>query len=279
MNTLADELARLRDFVQEHPQLVILTGAGISAGSGIPTYRDGEGRWLYSEPIQHRDYIREPATRQRYWTRSFYGWPAIRDAQPNAGHRALALLQRQGHIDLLVTQNVDRLHQRAGSSEVIDLHGRLDQVCCLQCERYAPREWMQARLIHYNPGLHELTRAVLQRPDGDRATPDAYAHNPRVPACEHCGGVLIPDVVFFGGTVPRARVNLTLEAITRADALLVIGSSLQVYSGFRFCRAAHAQGKPLVLLNPGRTRADDLATLKFTSPCDALLMALANNPV
>ncbi|PLW82173.1 NAD-dependent protein deacetylase [Kineobactrum sediminis] len=279
MTTLADELTQFRDFVRQHPRLVILTGAGISAGSGIPTYRDAEGRWLYSEPIQHRDYIQKPETRQRYWTRSFYGWPAIRDAQPNAGHRALALLQRQGHVDLLVTQNVDRLHQRAGSSEVIDLHGRLDRVRCLTCARCVPREWMQAQLSQHNPGLNSLVQAVLQRPDGDMATPDAHAHNTRVPACEHCGGVLIPDVVFFGGTVPRTRVDLTLEAIARADALLVIGSSLQVYSGFRFCRAAHAQGKPLVLFNPGHTRADDLATLKFASPCDTLLSGLGNNSV
>lgn len=274
MNIIAGELEQLQQSLRAHPRLVVLTGAGISAGSGIPTYRDQAGRWLYSSPIQHPAFIADPATRQRYWTRSFHGWPAIRDASPNAAHRALAVLERYGHVELLITQNVDRLHQRAGSGVVIDLHGRLDRVRCLVCDDYSARELMQVRLLRANPALGSPAIGPGSRPDGDMALPDARAQDIRVPPCERCGGTLMPDVVFYGGSVPRARVQRCMDAIARADALLVIGSSLQVYSGFRFCRAAGAAGKPLLLLNPGLTRADGIASLKLSSPCEPLLEAL-----
>lgn len=276
MNNVSHELQQLLQLLHDRPRLVVLTGAGISASSGIPTYRDARGQWLYSTPIQHRDFLLDPATRQRYWTRSWLGWPGVRDASPNPAHQALARLERAGAVELLVTQNVDRLHQRAGSGAVVDLHGRLDRVRCLSCGSYSPREEMQRRLLQINPHLAALAVDAGSRPDGDMSLPDAMARDTAVPACLACTGTLIPDVVFFGGTVPKERVARVTAAVAAADALLVVGSSLQVYSGFRFCRAAHAAGKPLVLLNPGITRADAIASLKLATPCEPLLEALAD---
>ena len=279
MNNISHELQQLLTLLHERPRLVVLTGAGISASSGIPTYRDAQGQWLYSSPIQHREFLQDPATRQRYWTRSSFGWPGMRDASPNAAHRALATLEKSGAVELLVTQNVDRLHQRAGSSAVVDLHGRLDRVRCLSCGRYSPREEMQQRLLQSNPPLALMVVEQSSRPDGDMSLPDELAQNTSVPACLVCAGILMPDVVFFGGTVPKERVERVNTAIAAADALLVVGSSLQVYSGFRFCRAAHAAGKPVVLLNPGITRADAIASLKLATPCEPLLEALADTVI
>lgn len=276
MNNVMPELQQLLTLLQGRSRLVVLTGAGISASSGIPTYRDGAGQWLYSAPIQHREFLQDPAIRQRYWTRSWLGWPGVSDATPNAAHRALARLERAGAIELLVTQNVDRLHQRAGSNAVVDLHGRLDRVRCLDCGQYSPRDDMQQRLLQANPHLSELVADADSRPDGDMSLPDGQAWHTVVPHCVACAGTLIPDVVFFGGTVPKARVERVNTAIGSADALLAIGTSLQVYSGFRFCRAAHVAGKPLILLNPGITRADSIASLKLSTPCEPLLDALAN---
>lgn len=280
MNNVSHELQQLLQLLQllhDRPRLVVLTGAGISASSGIPTYRDADGQWLYSTPIQHRDFLLDPATRQRYWTRSWLGWPGVRDASPNPAHQALARLERAGAIELLVTQNVDRLHQRAGSGAVVDLHGRLDRVRCLSCGSHSPREEMQRRLLQSNPHLSALAVDAGSRPDGDMSLPDAMARDTAVPTCLACAGTLIPDVVFFGGTVPKERVARVTAAVAAADALLVVGSSLQVYSGFRFCRAAHAAGKPLVLLNPGVTRADAIASLKLATPCEPLLSRLADH--
>ncbi len=275
MNNLATELQQLLDLLSGRARLAVLTGAGISASSGIPTYRDAGGQWLYSTPIQHREFLQDPAIRQRYWTRSWFGWPGVRDARPNAAHRALARLEDAGAIELLVTQNVDRLHQRAGSTAVVDLHGRLDRVQCLDCKKYSTREAMQMRLGRVNPHLAKPAPVAEPRPDGDMTLPDRLARQTVVPDCLECGGTLIPDVVFFGGTVPKDRVTRATQAIEAADALLVVGSSLQVYSGFRFCRAVHAAGKPLVLINPGVTRADSIANLKLATPCEPLLDALA----
>jgi NAD-dependent SIR2 family protein deacetylase len=276
MNKVTPELQQLLALLRECPRLVVLTGAGISASSGIPTYRNADGQWLYSTPIQHRDFLHDPTTRKRYWTRSWLGWPGVRDARPNVAHQALARLERAGVIELLVTQNVDRLHQRAGSTAVVDLHGRLDQVRCLGCGACSPREEMQLRLLQSNPHLPSVAAGAGSRPDGDMSLPDQEARHTVVPDCLACAGILIPDVVFFGGTIPRARVAGVTSAIDSADALLVVGSSLQVYSGYRFCRMTHASGKPLVLLNPGISRADPIASLKLATPCEPLLAMLAD---
>lgn len=259
-------------FVCENPRLVVLTGAGISEGSGIPTYRDGNGTWLRNDPITHQDFTGCGRKRQRYWGRSLIGWPGVRDALPNAAHQSLAALEREGHVELLITQNVDRLHQRAGSGAVVDLHGRLDRVICLHCQSFSHREVMQQRLEISNPHLSGLSADV--RPDGDADLSGEQVESVIVPECEDCQGTLMPDVVFFGGSVPRDRVALCTEAMARADALLVIGSSLRVFSGYRFCRAAAEAGKPVAIINPGITRGDPLATLKLSHPVEALLPSL-----
>ncbi|TXS93022.1 NAD-dependent protein deacetylase [Parahaliea maris] len=262
----ARELAR---FMRRHPRIVVLTGAGISKGSGIPTYRDEKGTWLHSQPITHQAYLGDEHARRRYWSRSLQGWPAIRDARPNAAHLSLSALQRQGRVGLIVTQNVDRLHQRAGSRNVIDLHGRVDRVICTGCGEYLPREALQQRFARL--GFHPLANGAAARPDGDADLPESSVLVPPIPHCEGCNGLLMPDVVFFGGAIPRARVETVYAAIDEADALLVIGSSLQVYSGFRFCKHAAHTGKPIALLNPGTSRADPLATLRLPLDCAAVL--------
>ncbi|MEP5568114.1 MAG: NAD-dependent protein deacetylase [Halioglobus sp.] len=262
----------LKHFLHRHPKLVVLSGAGISAASGIPTYRDESGRWQHSKPIQHNDFLASAATRRRYWARSMNGWPVISNAIPNAAHHALAQLERNDHLELLITQNVDRLHQKAGSRRVIDLHGRLDRVRCLQCQDISERTDMQRRLTALNPDqVHSEGSA---RPDGDSELPDTGLESFKIPDCDQCGGRLMPDVVFFGANIPRARTESCIAALERADALLVIGSSLQVYSGFRFCKQAKASGKAIAILNPGATRADDLASLKINEPAECLLPGL-----
>lgn len=272
MQTTSRAVDALSTFLERHPKLVVLTGAGISAPAGIPTYRDREGVWQHSEPIKHQEFVLEKSMRQRYWARSMHGWPVIRDARPAAGHRALAQLERSGRVALLVTQNVDRLHQRAGSGAVIDLHGRLDRVRCLDCQAYFPRELIQQQLESDNEHLGPASVEV--RPDGDAQLSRSYVQRLSTPSCRGCGGTLMPDVVFFGGTVPRPRVDNCMEAIESSDALLVIGSSLQVYSGFRFCRRATALNKPVAIINDGVTRADAMAQLKIAQDCGPLLQRL-----
>lgn len=273
MNVLHTNIAQLRRFLADHPRLVVLSGAGISIASGIPAYRDREGVWRHSTPITHQEFIADPDSRARYWARSMLGWPMVRDARPNAAHLALAQLEQCGHIRLLITQNVDRLHQRAGSVAVVDLHGRVDQVRCIQCDVSVTREHIQRRLLRDNPGHARDTGQM--RPDGDAEVDAERVATLSPPGCGVCGGTLIPDVVFFGGTVPRERVRRCTDALARSDALLVVGSSLQVFSGFRFCRIARELGKPLAIINPGSTRADDLAELKLEADCGPLLSALA----
>ena len=254
------------------PRLFILTGAGCSTDSGIPDYRDAEGGWKRAQPVQYRAFMEEPATRKRYWARSLVGWSRFRRAQPNNAHRALAVLERQGGVGLLVTQNVDRLHQAAGSSNVVDLHGRLDLVRCMGCERRLPREELQQELLARNPEVADLDARVA--PDGDADLDGLDFSAFQVPDCPSCGGVLKPDVVFYGESVPRDRVELAMQAVREADAMLVVGSSLMVYSGYRFAREAAAVGKPIATVNLGRTRADDLVSLKVAEPCSTALAFL-----
>ena len=274
MTDLNYDTEQLTRFLEANPRVVVLSGAGISASSGIPTYRDGAGVWQHNKPITHQEFLQDAVRRQRYWARSMAGWPAIRDARPGAGHRALSELERAGNISLLITQNVDRLHQRAGSQQVIDLHGRLDRVSCLDCGTFYDRESIQHLLLRDNNS--PLYRVTSARPDGDADLPDDYVDSFTPPSCKNCCGLLMPDVVFFGGTVPKPRVASCIDAIEQSDALLAIGSSLQVYSGFRFCRQIIAAGKPLAIINPGSTRADDLATLKIRQDCGPLLQRVAN---
>lgn len=272
MSDILNDLQSLRHFMADNPRLTVLTGAGISLAGGIPTYRDESGTWRHSEPVKHREFLQEPARRQRYWARSMRGWPPVRDALPTRAHAALAALEQDSRLELLITQNVDRLHQRAGSRQVIDLHGRLDRVCCLDCGSRHCRNAVQQQLEQANgdPG-----RALAPRPDGDADLPEELERQFVVPACPDCAGTLMPDVVFFGGTVPGERVQACMAALERSDALLVVGSSLQVFSGFRFCRRASELGKPIAIINPGTTRADALATLKLKSDCQQLLAGVS----
>jgi NAD-dependent SIR2 family protein deacetylase len=271
VNTLQQNSQALAAFLVEHPRLVVLTGAGISAASGIPTYRDRAGTWLHRDPIQEQAFLSEANTRRRYWARSWHGWPLIRDAKPNPAHTALARLEALGYVDLLITQNVDGLHQQAGSRNVIDLHGRVDRVRCLSCGTHHSRESVQTLLARDN--IFPAAPDSSARPDGDMEVPENWAPQLALPECHHCRGELMPDVVFFGGSVPTDTVTRCLAALEQADALLAVGSSLVVFSGFRFCRHIHRLGKPVAIINPGNTRADDLAHIKLESDAGPLLAA------
>jgi NAD-dependent SIR2 family protein deacetylase len=264
-------MSALRDFLDDHPRLAVLTGAGVSTGSGIPDYRDERGDWKRARPVEFQPFMTRPEVRQRYWARSTVGWPIISEAQPNEAHRALARLEERGHVSLLITQNVDGLHERAGSRNVIDLHGNLQRVRCMQCGHVLARTEMQRRLLARNPAWAEVQARVA--PDGDVDIERDHGDFV-VPACELCGGVLKPDVVFFGESVPRERVTRAFDGVARADALLVVGSSLMVFSGYRFAEAASAAGKPIAAVNLGRTRADHLLALKISEPCEVVLSAV-----
>jgi NAD-dependent SIR2 family protein deacetylase len=262
--------ARLRTFLDEHRRVVVLTGAGCSTSSGIPAYRDADGQWAHRRPMSFADFSGSDSARRRYWAGSMSGWPRVRDARPNPAHAALARLQAKGRVSRVVTQNVDGLHQKAGTRGVVDLHGRLDVVECLSCGAQVAREDVQALLVLWNPGHGGAEGA---RPDGD-----THVQRPlegfRVPDCRECGGVLKPAVVFFGENVPRARVGDAMRAVAEADALLVVGSSLMVYSGYRFVAAARSLGRKVAALNMGRTRADGELDLKIEDDCAEVLSAV-----
>lgn len=262
----------LSAFIDRHRRLFVLTGAGCSTGSGIPDYRDADGNWKRPQPVTYQAFTTRDDTRRRYWARSLIGWRSFGAARPNRTHRALARLEALGRSELLLTQNVDRLHQAAGSVDVIDLHGRLDVVRCLLCGHRVARHPFQEALLSLNPDWADLDAA--DAPDGDADLEGRDFAGFAVPSCPACGGLLKPDVVFFGETVPRERVDAAFAALGRADALLVVGSSLMVYSGFRFVQAAARAGKPVAAVNLGRTRADSLLTLKVERPCDEALAFL-----
>ena len=241
----------------------MLTGAGCSTDSGIPDYRDAEGDWKRRAPIMFQAFVGSDFARKRYWARSLAGFRRIRVARPNEAHHALASLERLGRVAQLVTQNVDGLHQAAGSENVIDLHGRIDTVRCLSCERRSSREELQLELERRNPNFASLE--AVEAPDGDADLEDVAFETFDVPACDGCGGLLKPDVVFFGENVPAERVQRAMAAIEHSDAMLVVGSSLMVYSGYRFVTAAAEAGKPIAAINLGRTRGDDLLSRSRTA--------------
>jgi NAD-dependent SIR2 family protein deacetylase len=252
---------------------VVLTGAGLSTESGIPDYR-GKGRvGPVRSPIQHRAFLDDPMMRARYWARSAVGWPRFSSAQPNAGHHALAALERAGRIAGILTQNVDRLHHAAGSENVIELHGALATTRCLACNATEPRVALQERLRAANPSLVEATTLA---PDGDADLAPEAIKGFVVPECLACGsGPLKPDVVFFGDNVPRERVDRAFAMLDASDALLVIGTSLAVFSGFRFVRRAHEQNMPIAIVNDGETRGDPYATLRIEARTGEVLSLLA----
>jgi len=268
----SDDIA-LAQFVEKHSNLFVLTGAGCSTASGLGDYRDTKGQWKRRQPITGQVFINNESARKRYWARSSVGWPEFSQATPGAAHHALRTMQQAGNINQLVTQNVDQLHQKAGHEKVVDLHGILATVSCIDCLQTISRDQFQTQLLLANPWLSCLSAA--HAPDGDADLELSNLNSMHVPACEHCGSLLKPDVVFFGENVPRDTVQFSMQALQNADALLVVGSSLMVYSGFRFCRDAQKRGQAIVIVNNGVTRADDLAVLKIQGDCGARMQSLA----
>ncbi|HEY4316817.1 MAG TPA: NAD-dependent protein deacetylase [Herbaspirillum sp.] len=270
---LQHDLEALAAFVERHPRLLVLTGAGISTASGIPDYRDRHGVRRGAAPVEGPAFRNLEAVRKRYWARSMLGYPSLSNSAPNDGHRAIAALEAAGRRMTVLTQNVDGLHQRAGSTGVIELHGNIHGVVCLACATHFSRAAIQVMLEAANPAMLDIVATPL--PDGDaRFEPDALAAF-EPPCCPECRGMLQPDVVFFGDGVPRERAAAAERALEAADAVLVVGSSLVVFSGYRFCRMAAAAGKPVAAINRGITRADHLLAFKSESAAETILPALA----
>ncbi len=267
-----EAVAALVATVRTSQRLLVLTGAGVSTASGIPDYRDERGEWKRSAPMQFADFVGNDASRRRYWARSMIGWPRVQLAKPNPAHDSLARLEQQGHIAQLVTQNVDGLHQRAGSQNVIDMHGRLDEVICLDCGYTEPRDDYQARLHSLNPDWRELEAGIA--PDGDADLEGADFARFLPAPCPVCGGVIKPRVVFYGESIPGEVSRASNAALADADALLVVGSSLMVFSGFRFARSMAERGQPVAAINRGKTRADELIDLKIDADIGSTLQAL-----
>lgn len=260
---------QLAGFLAQNASIAVVSGAGVSTSSGIPDYRDQDGNWKHARPIEFGEFVRDPDSRKRYWARSFIGWQRFSKARPNTAHFALASLESMGKIDTVITQNVDRLHSAAGSRQVIDLHGDLGQVVCLGCKTTTSRREFQRALEDANMDWH--AEVFRYKPDGDAELAEDNHADFRIPGCLVCDGVVKPDVVMFGENVPKARVSHALSAVDRSDALLVVGSSLMLYSGFRFVRQAADQKKPIAIVNQGRTRADEMATIKVEADCGDVL--------
>jgi NAD-dependent SIR2 family protein deacetylase len=253
--------------------VALLSGAGVSTDSGIPDYRGPSGALRRHAPMQYAAFVNDPVARHRYWARSYLGWRSIATARPNSGHRAVGALQAMGRLCGVITQNVDGLHQAGGAIDVIELHGGLDRVVCLDCGVRESRFAIDARLRAANPTFDAHVATV--NPDGDVDLDDAELGGFRMVACCACGGDKVkPDVVFFGENVPKDRVASCFELVESASALLVVGSSLTVMSGFRFARRAAALGIPVAIVNQGATRADELAAIKIDAPLGQVLPAL-----
>ncbi|MDO8040736.1 NAD-dependent protein deacetylase [Janthinobacterium sp. SUN137] len=274
LRSASDDLAldQLAQFLRRHPDVLLLTGAGISTASGIPDYRDTQGVRRGNAPVQGPDFRRQEAVRRRYWARSMVGWPTLARAVPNPGHLAIAQLARRRRIGGLVTQNVDGLHQQAGSTAVTELHGSIHGVVCLDCRARHTRRLIQDQLEHDNPQL--LGATATPAPDGDALLEPSQLATFHLPVCPRCGGTLQPDVVFFGDGVPAACAAEAESKMHEAGALLVVGSSVMVYSSFRLCRMAAETGKPVAAINLGKTRADHLLAFKTEAPAQDILPAL-----
>lgn len=268
----------LTHFLARAERLVVLTGAGCSTESGIPDYRSPSGAWSRHKPILHASFVRSESVRRHYWARSFRGWPRFDAARPNAAHVALAELEAMGRVHHLITQNVDDLHRDAGSRRVVQLHGRNRVVVCLGCGAEFSRAAIQERLRETN--AEWLAAAPWERlrgdeadfaPDGDAEVAHGDVEGFRIPDCERCGGVLKPHVVFFGESVPQEKVAFAMARVEEADAMLVAGTSLTVWSGFRFVRRAAELAIPVAIVNIGQTRGDVLAGLKIEARCGEIL--------
>ncbi|MFC7840366.1 NAD-dependent protein deacetylase [Streptomyces sp. NPDC057382] len=254
--------------------VLVLSGAGISTESGIPDYRGEGGSLSRHTPMTYQDFTADARARRRYWARSHLGWRTFGRARPNAGHRAVAAFERHGLLSGVITQNVDGLHQAAGSADVVELHGTLDRVVCLSCGAFSPRRELARRLEEANPGFEPVAAGI--NPDGDADLTDDQVGDFRVVPCAVCGGVLKPDVVFFGESVPPRRVEHCRELVRGATSLLVLGSSLTVMSGLRFVRQAAQAGTPVLIVNRDRTRGDQHAVTRVALPLGATLTTVAD---
>ncbi|MFD9964183.1 NAD-dependent protein deacetylase [Amycolatopsis sp. NPDC058986] len=253
--------------------VLVLSGAGLSTESGIPDYRGVAGSLRKHTPMTYGEFVGSVEGRRRYWARSHLGWRTIVRARPNSGHHAVARLRALGHVSGVITQNVDGLHQAAGTPGVVDLHGSLYRVICLSCGRISPREELDRRLRAANPGFRAAV-ATITNPDGDVDLPEHEVAGFAVVDCDGCGGVLKPDVVFFGENVPRPRVDQCYRMVRDCSALLVLGSSLTVMSGLRFVRRAAAAGVPVAIVNQGVTRGDEHAAVRVDRPLGGALTEL-----
>jgi NAD-dependent SIR2 family protein deacetylase len=257
-------------------RVLALSGAGVSTESGIPDYRGPRSAARRTHPIYYREFLSNPVARARYWARSAIGWQHVVDARPNAGHVALADMERSGAVLGVITQNVDGLHAAAGSHNLLDLHGSILQVVCLSCGTREHRAAVQERLLASNPEwMNGPFRTASAEPDGDAHAEPPADGSFHVPNCLRCGGILKPEVVFFGENVPRDRVEKAFAMLGEAEALLVVGSSLAVYSGYRFVQQAARDGKPVAIVNSGPTRGDDVAAVRIEAALGVALPRLA----
>ncbi|MEV0845566.1 NAD-dependent protein deacetylase [Streptomyces sp. NPDC049954] len=253
--------------------IVVLSGAGLSTESGIPDYRGVSGTLRHHTPMTYGEFTGSEEGRRRYWARSHAGWRRIARAEPNAGHRAVEALRRSGHVSAVITQNVDGLHRAAGTREAVELHGGLNRVVCLDCGRITARAELDVRLRGLNGDFAAAGEGRVN-PDGDVELPEDVVRSFRIAPCAACGGVLKPDVVFFGESVPRPRVQRCVDLVDAARGLLVLGSSLSVMSGLRFVRQTAKAGRPVAIVNQGATRGDDRAGLRVALPLGSVLPAL-----
>ncbi|XP_071448197.1 NAD-dependent protein deacylase Sirt4 [Hetaerina americana] len=271
-----NDIKRLCEFVTDVSKLLVVTGAGISTESGIPDYRS-EGVGLYarsnSRPVQYQDFVKYSEVRKRYWARNFVAWPRFSVFQPNICHLTLSQWEDNGKVRGIVTQNVDRLHQKAGSKRVIELHGSGYEVGCLTCKNVISRHDFQNILEGLNPTLKSVAAASI-RPDGDVDISQEQIQNFNLPQCELCGGVLKPNIVFFGDNVPQERVNAVKREVKLSDGLLVLGSSLSVFSSYRIILQAAEEKKPIAIVNIGPTRGDSHAAIKISTKCGDILPSI-----
>ncbi|XP_034828275.1 NAD-dependent protein deacylase Sirt4 isoform X1 [Maniola hyperantus] len=272
------DFQKLRNFLHKHDKFLILTGAGISTESGIPDYRSEEvGLYARSnhKPIQYQEFVKYPKVRQRYWARNFVGWPRFSSVQPNATHYAIRELEKVGKVTTVVTQNVDRLHHKAGSQNVIELHGTGYIVKCMNCPYEIDRFELQEILLKSNPSMHGSFNMI--RPDGDVELSKDQVERFRAPLCPVCEGPLKPDIIFFGDNVPKERVEKVRSQVSASDAVFVLGSSLTVYSSYRIVLQAKEENKEVAVLNIGPTRADNIVDLKISTKCGEILTDLTNS--
>nr|XP_027209944.1 NAD-dependent protein deacylase Sirt4-like [Penaeus vannamei]XP_027209945.1 NAD-dependent protein deacylase Sirt4-like [Penaeus vannamei] len=263
---------QMQEFVDNHRKIFVLTGAGISTESGIPDYRS-EGVGLYAtsnkRPVQFKTFMDSAKARQSYWARNYIGWPRFSTFQPNITHLTLAEWEKKGKIQCVVTQNVDRLHHKAGSTKVHELHGTAFNVICMSCSKMVDRHSFQSRLRILNPHMSSHSSEI--RPDGDVELTEEEVNQFQVPPCKHCGGIMKPYIVFFGDNVPKDRVERVKQELSESDGLLVLGSSLFVYSGYRFILQAVDMGIPLCAVNIGTTRADKHLDFRISARCGEVL--------